>query len=43
MDSGKRVCVRTPAGRVALMIVKGATGDVNAGWTVRATVWQPAS
>jgi hypothetical protein len=43
MDSGKRVCVRTPAGRVALMIVQGATGDVNAGWRVRATVWQPAS
>ncbi|GIF01519.1 hypothetical protein [Paractinoplanes rishiriensis] len=43
MDSGKRVCVRTPAGRVALLVVEGATGDVNAGWTVRATVWQPAS
>ncbi|WP_433300364.1 hypothetical protein ACQP2F_02885 [Actinoplanes sp. CA-030573] len=44
LAGGRRVCVQTPTGRVALMTVKGPAGpESSLGWKVTATAWQPAS
>jgi hypothetical protein len=38
LDTGGRFCVRTGAGRVALVTVLGRSGRV--GWNVRGTAWR---
>jgi len=42
LDSGKRICVHTALGRVALMTVVGSSTDGPDAWNVTATVWRPA-